>query len=103
MLLSNLTALNRLSWLRPFQSFLNSIIKLPTTRWILFNNGKHATIRSEKDSKPTFSLAFLTTQDVEHFLGPQPYFGQAKELGDLIPDTHDKHFPTESIRHRCPQ
>jgi len=107
-LLSSSTTLNRLSWLRPSQSFLNTIIQLPTTRWILFNNGKHLIIRSQNNSKPTSSLAYLTTQDVEPLLGQKPYFGQAKDLGDLIPDTkptHDEHHfrPTESIRHRGPR
>ena len=39
-------------------------------------------------------------------MGPRPYFGQGKELGDLVSDAepiHDSQFPMESVRHRGPR
>ena len=96
--------LNRLSWLRSSQSFLNAIIAVPNTRWILFNAGQPL-MTSSDDRLANLSLIYLTTNDVKPFLGPVPYFGQGKEPGDLInekdhsEDTH-KHSPTESARHR---
>ncbi|KAF8806599.1 hypothetical protein BYT27DRAFT_7191157 [Phlegmacium glaucopus] len=96
--------LNRLSWLRPSQSFLNAIIALPNTRWILFNAGQPLMIsNNDRSTKP--SPIYLTTTDVKPFLGPGPYFGQGKEPGDLFheehsgDDAHKEHSPTESARH----
>ena len=97
--------MNRLSWLRPFQSFLNAIIAVPNTRWILFNAGRPL-MTSSDDRSTNPSPIYLTTNDVKPFLGPVPYFGQGKEPGDLInekdhgEDTHNHHSPTESARHR---
>jgi len=44
--------------------------------------------------------AYLSTSDVKPILGPQPYFGQGKKTGDLLPDTDTDHSPTQSVRHR---
>lgn len=47
------------------------------------------------------SLAFLTTHDVRPFLGPEPFFGQGKDEGQLVIESSDvRHSPTEAIRHR---
>ncbi len=47
-----------------------------------------------------FAPAYLSTSDVRLILGPQPYFGQGKKIGDLLPDTDTEHSPTQSVRHR---
>ena len=45
--------------------------------------------------------AYLSTSDVKPILGLQPYFGQGKKTGDLLPDTDtSEHSPTQSVRHR---
>lgn len=58
---------------------------------------------NDRSGKP--SPIYLTTNDVKPFLGPEPYFGQGKEPGDLVDekdradDIHKTHSPTESARH----
>lgn len=93
--------LNRLSWLRHSQPFLNAIIAFPDTRWILFNAGQPLmTSNTDRSTKP--SPIYLTIDDVKPFLGPAPYFGQGKEPGSFVHEKHsgDKdHSPTESARH----
>ncbi|KAF9486062.1 hypothetical protein BDN70DRAFT_870572 [Pholiota conissans] len=96
--------LNRLSWLRPSQIFLNAVVASPHTRWIIFNAGQPLMVSTESAStKP--APAYLTTEDVEPLLGPAPYFGQGKEAGELIvekevdEDSHGTHSPTEGARH----
>ena len=86
--------LNRLSWLRPSHAFLNAIISLRTTRWLLFNDGKPLIV--PESSK--FTIAFLTTEDVKPLLGPQPYFGQGKEQGEVLPVSLG-HSPVDAARH----
>lgn len=60
---------------------------------------------SNDDGSTKPSPIYLSTNDVEPFLGPVPYFGQGKEPGDLVrekhpgEDTHKSHSPTESARH----
>ncbi|KAH0828129.1 NUDIX hydrolase domain-like protein [Lanmaoa asiatica] len=71
--------LNRLSWLRPSQSFLNAIVASPATRWILFKSGMPLLATNPSTEKRTFAL--LTTRDVEPLLGPSPYFGQGQNPG----------------------
>jgi NAD+ diphosphatase len=71
----------------------------------LFNAGQPlASLSNDVSTKP--SPIYLTTNDVEPFLGPTPYFGQGKEPGDLVhenreleEDTHKEHSHTESLRH----
>ncbi|KAF8161350.1 NUDIX hydrolase domain-like protein [Crassisporium funariophilum] len=96
--------LNRLSWLRPSQSFLNAVVASPNVRWILFNAGQPLIIASsDRSTKP--GPLYLTTADVKPFLGPEPYFGQGKEPGDLAKEKdgesheHVQHSPTEAARH----
>ncbi|CAA7258981.1 unnamed protein product [Cyclocybe aegerita] len=96
--------LNRLSWLRPSQSFMNAIVHVPNSRWLLFNAGQTLMISSDDRSvKP--ALAYLSTRDVKPFLGPEPYFGQGKEPGELVVEkdgeshAHPQHSPTEAARH----
>ncbi|KAG6813752.1 hypothetical protein H0H92_007704 [Tricholoma furcatifolium] len=91
--------LNRLSWLRTSHSFLNAIIASSSTRWILFNAGQPLVL-ANSDSLHKQSLAFLTTQDVRPFLGPEPFFGQNKEIGQLVVESPEvKHSATEACRH----
>ncbi|KAF9232666.1 NUDIX hydrolase domain-like protein [Melanogaster broomeanus] len=72
--------LNRLSWLRPSQSFLNAVIVSPATRWILFKSGMPLIATNPITEKRTFAL--LTTHDVKPLLGPEPYFGQGQNPGE---------------------
>lgn len=76
--------LNRLSWLRTSQVFIDAILRSPSTRWILFNSGKPLVV-SHKDQPTVRSLARLTTADVKPLLGPEPYLGQAENDGDIAP------------------
>ncbi|KAG6864784.1 hypothetical protein C0991_007158 [Blastosporella zonata] len=91
--------LNRLSWLRTSHPFLNAIIASPSTRWLLFNAGQPLVLH-KSDSMSKQSLALLTTKDVLPFLGPQPFFGQNKEIGQLVIESPEvQHSPTEAARH----
>ena len=76
--------LNRLSWLRTSQVFLDAILRSPSTRWILFKSGQPLII-SHKDQPKLRSLARLTTADVRSLLGPEPYLGQDERDGDIAP------------------
>ncbi|KAI0047942.1 hypothetical protein FA95DRAFT_1148265 [Auriscalpium vulgare] len=73
--------LNRLSWLRESHSFLNPIIVSPAARWVLFQAGQPLVASR---SKREVGLALLTTAEVRHLLGPQPYFGQGQNEGDTV-------------------
>lgn len=72
--------LNRLSWLRTSEHFLNAIATSPTTRWILFKAGQPLFV-SDPETK-TRSVARLTTADVRSLLGTEPFFAQGKNDGD---------------------
>ncbi|KAF9047480.1 NAD+ diphosphatase [Panaeolus papilionaceus] len=94
--------LNRLSWLRPSQQFLNAIIEAPNAKWVVFNAGQPLLFSGA--SKPTPAL--LSTADIKSVLGDTPYFGQGEKEGELLAEkdgednTHPQHSPTESARHR---
>ncbi|KAG6857743.1 hypothetical protein H0H87_004159 [Tephrocybe sp. NHM501043] len=91
--------LNRLSWLRTSHPFLNAIIASPSTRWLVFNAGQPLVL-ANSDTLHRQSLVFLTTKDVKPLLGPEPYFGQNKEIGQLVVEPPDvQHSPTEAARH----
>lgn len=79
--------LNRLSWLRTSQVFIDAILRSPSTRWLLFNSGKPL-VFSPKDQPKPLSLARLTTAEVTPLLGPEPYLGQGQNEGDIAP--HDE-------------
>ncbi|KAF9557190.1 NAD+ diphosphatase [Agrocybe pediades] len=95
--------LNRLSWLRTSHAFLNAIIAVPSTRWLLFNAGQPLVSSGPNNSsKP--APVYLSTSDVKAFLGPEPYFGQGKEPGSLVEEVaeeegHSNHSPTAAVRH----
>lgn len=98
--------LNRYSWLRTSHHFLNAIIALPQTRWILYNAGQPLVISNVSDapggtSAPRPELAYLTTSDITSFLGPQPFFGQGQETGTIVADEINKvpFSVTEAARH----
>ena len=76
--------LNRLSWLRPSQVFVDAILRSPSTRWVLFKSGKPLVV-SHKDQPKFKSLARLTTADVKQLLGPEPYLSQAQNDGEIAP------------------
>ncbi|CAL1706157.1 unnamed protein product [Somion occarium] len=76
--------LNRLSWLRSSQPFLNAIISSGSTRWLVFKDGKvlmSSSTSNGPSSKP--SPAFLSTKEVRALLGPDPFFSQGQHEGDL--------------------
>lgn len=93
--------LNRLAWLRPSSAFLNAVVALPATRWLLFNSGQPlVAVDSQKSSVQT--LAFLSTSDVEAFLGQEPYFGQGKDEGSQSTEPSEGDLaqsPTAAARH----
>jgi len=91
--------LNRLSWLRTSHPFLNAIIASPATRWLVFRSGQPlVVVKPGHPNHPT--LAYLTTVDVSPFLGSEPFFGQAKERGEIAVESgEDKRSPTLAARH----
>ncbi len=76
--------LNRLSWLRSSTPFLNAVLASKETKWILFQNGQP--LVSVQGAVKERSLTKLSTTDIKHFLGPDPIFGQGKELGQTFED-----------------
>jgi NAD+ diphosphatase len=81
--------LNRLSWLRNSPPFLNSIIKAPSTRWVLFQNGqpliftpKSPGSDSVKQTTKGQGLARLPTSSILSLLGPEPFIGQGQNDGE---------------------
>ncbi|KIJ08333.1 hypothetical protein PAXINDRAFT_172979 [Paxillus involutus ATCC 200175] len=82
------SSLNRLSWLRPSQSFLNAVIVSPATRWVLFKSGMPLIATNPNTEKRTFAL--LTTHDVKPLLGSEPYFGQGQNPGEVGPDFEEE-------------
>ena len=76
--------LNRLSWLRPSQVFVDAILRSPSTRWILFKSGQPLVV-AHSDQPKLRSLARLTTADVKPLLGSEPYLGQGQNDGDIAP------------------
>ena len=79
--------LNRLSWLRPSQAFLNAVVASPATRWIVFKNGTPLLARNPNTEKRT--LALLTTNDVKPLLGLDPFFGQGQNPGESSTSTEE--------------
>ncbi|KAL7281494.1 hypothetical protein ACG7TL_004809 [Trametes sanguinea] len=73
--------LNRLSWLRTSQGFLNTVVHVPSTRWIVFKEGQPL-LRTQTNAANK-SLARLTTNDVRPLLGPEPFFSQGQNEGEL--------------------
>ena len=98
--------LNRLSWLRPSHPFLNALVLFPATRWIIFNGGQPLVVTASSDGSESATntikhqLAHVSTDDVLPLLGPQPFFGQAEEEGQLVPNSIRT---LGSIRHRGPR
>jgi NAD+ diphosphatase len=88
--------LNRLSWLRTSHHFLNAIITLPETKWVLFNTGKPLVFSI---SGSEIRIAYLSTAEVRPLLGPEPFFGQAREIGEIIADDVASTKVMESARH----
>ncbi|THG99999.1 hypothetical protein EW026_g2453 [Hermanssonia centrifuga] len=77
------TPLNRLAWLRTSPSFLNAdcaVVGSPATRWVLFNEGKPL-MSSSGSNGP--HLARLSTAEVKPLLGPEPFFSQSQQEGEL--------------------
>ncbi|KAL1660855.1 NUDIX hydrolase domain-like protein [Schizophyllum commune] len=91
--------LNRLSWLRPSQIFLDAASTLPSTRWVVFNGGRPL-VSAPRDALSRISLAYLSTSDVQPFIGNRPWFGQSKD-GALITKEEASHH-TEAARHLGP-
>ncbi|KAM6502583.1 NAD+ diphosphatase [Amanita muscaria] len=95
--------LNRLSWLRPSHTFLNAIVSRPTAKWLLFNGGQPLVVQ-DPSKAPKKALAFLQTRELKPLLGPEPYFGQGKERGEIVPDpvATSSHSPLGGVRHHGP-
>ncbi|KAI0663329.1 NUDIX hydrolase domain-like protein [Cubamyces menziesii] len=74
--------INRLSWLRSSSSFLNAVVSIPATRWLVFKEGQPL-LQTQASTKQ--SLARLTTNDVRPLLGPEPFFSQGQNAGELAP------------------
>jgi NAD+ diphosphatase len=93
--------LNRLSWLRTSHHFLNAVISLPQSKWLLFNAGQPLVISNLNVPNARPVPGYLTTSEVLPFLGPHPYFGQGQEIGTLVPEEVNNmpHSPTEAARH----
>ncbi|KAJ3575274.1 hypothetical protein NP233_g1197 [Leucocoprinus birnbaumii] len=93
--------LNRLSWLRTSHYFLNAVVTLPQTKWLLFNAGQPLVVSNPSTPQTRPQPAYLSTSEVKPLLGPQPYFGQGEKLGILVSDeiNNVRHSPTEAARH----
>ncbi|KAI4527160.1 hypothetical protein K525DRAFT_187425, partial [Schizophyllum commune Loenen D] len=78
--------LNRLSWLRSSQIFLDAASTLPSTRWVLFNGGRPL-VSAPRDALSRISLAYLSTSD--------------NKDGALITKEEASHH-TEAARHLGP-
>ena len=72
--------LNRLSWLRTSQPFLNAILLSEATKWLIFKDGK-VLIASPPSAKA--SMALLSTKEVRSLLGPEPFFAQGENDGEF--------------------
>lgn len=72
--------MNRLSWLRSSQPFLNAIILSEATKWLIFKDGK--VLLASGPNRKT-SLALFPTSDVRSLLGPEPFFAQGEKEGDV--------------------
>ena len=59
----------------------------PATRWVVFRDGQPLLQSHVGSSNDPFkqSLARLTTRDVRPLLGPEPFFSQGQQEGDLAP------------------
>lgn len=86
--------LNHLSWLRPSTNFLCAALTASTTRWVIFCNGKplvdackpQATPGSESNHHvEVVAFSHVSTSTVQPILGPDPVFGQGKEIAPLPP------------------
>ncbi|KZT71735.1 hypothetical protein DAEQUDRAFT_809687 [Daedalea quercina L-15889] len=75
-------SLNRLSWLRQQQSFLNRLVSSPETQWVIFHSGRPL-FQTEPNAR-TPALARLSTADVRPLLGPEPFFGQGQTDGEVV-------------------
>ncbi|KAI0081982.1 hypothetical protein K474DRAFT_1703449 [Panus rudis PR-1116 ss-1] len=79
--------LNRLSWLRTSQPFLNAILVSESARWVVLRDGKPllATepVGNAGSSKPRTNPARLTTAEIRSLLGPEPFFAQGEKVGEL--------------------
>ncbi|EJD43846.1 hypothetical protein AURDEDRAFT_88728 [Auricularia subglabra TFB-10046 SS5] len=69
--------LNRLSWLRPSSTFLNSAAESDEARWVVLCHGQPLVDSS------TNTLALLPTSALRHLLGPRPFFGQTQNIEDV--------------------
>ncbi|KAG8935920.1 NADH pyrophosphatase [Tulasnella sp. 418] len=91
--------LNRLSWLRESNSFLNTAAESPLARWILFLNGD--ALIAKQDT--THSIGYLSTNEVIDLLGKDdPIFGQGEEVNSPPPSDDDTPKCLQGARLRGP-
>ncbi|TCD65345.1 NADH pyrophosphatase [Steccherinum ochraceum] len=80
--------LNRLSWLRTSQVFLNAVAMSPATKWVLLKDGQPliATLpQADLGTRGQKSLALLSSAEVKPLLGSEPYFSQGQHDGEFSP------------------
>lgn len=77
--------MNRLSWLRTSEPFLNAIVEHQSTRWVLFKSG--SLLLSTPEGKNKGSVARLSTPEVRPLLGAKPYFAQTQKEGEIADPT----------------
>lgn len=77
--------LNRLSWLRSSEPFLNAIIEHQSARWIVFKSGNP--LISTPDGQKQGKVARLSTPEVRPLLGAKPYFAQTQKEGEIADPT----------------
>ncbi|KAH8107710.1 NUDIX hydrolase domain-like protein [Cristinia sonorae] len=84
--------LNRLSWLRTSQVFLNAVADSSAARWILIKDGQPLVATnppSGTEERGKKSLARLSTNEVRPLLGRTPLFSQGQNDGEFAPsDVH---------------
>ncbi|KAI0088142.1 NUDIX hydrolase domain-like protein [Irpex rosettiformis] len=73
--------LNRLSWLRTSEPFLNAIVEHQSTQWILFKGG--SLLISTPEGQKKGKVARLSTPEVRSVLGAKPYFAQTQKEGEI--------------------
>ncbi|TRM68760.1 NUDIX hydrolase domain-like protein [Schizophyllum amplum] len=91
--------LNRLSWLRPSQIFLNAASSFPPRDGCSSNRA--TLVSAPRDAPSDIRLAYLSTSDVEPFIGNRPWFAQSQDGSALIPAADANHH-TEGARHLGP-
>ncbi|KAI0684945.1 NUDIX hydrolase domain-like protein [Cytidiella melzeri] len=73
--------LNRLSWLRLSEPFVNAIVEHQSTRWLVFKDGNP--LLSTPEGTKLGKVIRLSTSEVRPWLGSKPYFAQTQNKGEV--------------------